>query len=268
MNQSVVNKLSPVEASKRSKLDQLYNEYPCQTLPFGILEDKWEHFTVNNDTREIIADRLNDPFISFLSEHLGGFEGKRILELGPLEGFHTHKFCKMGVEDVLGIEGNPRNFLKCLIVKNFYQLKAARFLLGDFTKYLEQEDAHYSYIHATGVLYHLARPLALLDQITKKTTACGICTTLYDPNNLTFPLSGRTRQVTHKGTEPFVLHERLNDVGMTKNKKHGMEESAWLISREDLLRYLDFRGFDCIIFNSKMPKTGATRMRLLAKKKD
>ena len=267
MNQSISEEY--VE-NKCSKLDQLYNEYPSPTLPFGILEDNWNHFSVDKDNRTIVPDhRFDDPFLTFLSEQMGGFEGKRILELGPLEGFHTHTFCQMGAKDVLGIEGNPRNFLKCLIVKNHYKMDAARFLVGDFTQYLEQEpDVRFSFIHAAGVLYHLARPMVLLEQVMQKTNAFSICTTLYDPENQTFRMTGVTREFVLEGAEPFVLHERLNHAGVTLNKKHGLEESAWLISRKDLLRFIDFCGFDYKIFAAAKPKTGATRIRLFARKRE
>ena len=255
-------------AVEQSNLDKLYNMFPARTLPFGILDNDWAHFQVDEADQKIIPDRLRDPFIPFLNEQIGGFEGKRVLELGPYEGFHTHALCKSGVKEVLAIEGNPRNFLKCLIVKNHYQLNAARFLVGDFTAYLEKTNHKFALILASGVLYHLARPMVLLDEITTKSPAIGICTTLYDPDNPTFHVTGRTREVTFEGTEPFLLHERTNRTALTRNSKQGLEKSAWLISREDLLRFLEYRNFEYTIFNGRKPKTGATRIRLFAKKRN
>jgi len=49
-------------------------------------------------------------------------KGKKVLELGPLEGAHTYMLEKAG-GDVLSIEGNHGAYIRCLIVKNFYGLK-------------------------------------------------------------------------------------------------------------------------------------------------
>ena len=74
MNQSVSEPpVVEVEARERSKLDQLCNEYPSQSLPFEILDD-WHHFGVDNDTKKVIHNRLNDRFITFLKEQIGGFD--------------------------------------------------------------------------------------------------------------------------------------------------------------------------------------------------
>ena len=170
----------------REKLDTLCNVFPDPLLPFGILGTKWDHFVLSQEdgARSLDENRLSDPFLDFLVERIGGFNGKSVLELGPYEGFHTHSLCKMGVEKVVAIEGNPRNFLKCLVVKNHYQLNAAQFLLGDFLKFLKQTDERFDFILAAGVLYHSAHPISLLNQVTEKSNAVGICTTLYHPDNL------------------------------------------------------------------------------------
>lgn len=258
-------------ARTRDKLDVLHNEFPDPRLPFGILDSEWEHFIFNDygHSRNLEENRLDDRFIGFLGDNIGGFEGKTVLELGPYEGYHTHSLCQHGAAKVIAVEGNPRNFLKCLIVKNHYQLNAAQFLLGDFLKYMRRTDERFDFILAAGVLYHSAFPIALLDRITSKSNAIGICTTTYHPDNLSFKMSGKTRKANLHGTEPFTLYQRKNPTWKTKNAKHGMDDSAWMISEEDLLRFLDFRGFDCEVFQKGCDnKYGAHRIRLFAKKRE
>lgn len=252
------------------KINILCNEYPDTLRPFGVLDTNWEHFVLNEDgeSRNLDENRSDDPFIHFLAENVGGFDGKTVLELGPYEAFHTNSLCKKGAAKIVAIEGNPRNLLKCLIVKNHYQLHAAQFLLGDFLKYLKQTDERFDFILAAGVLYHSAHPIALLNQITAKSNNIGICTSLYDPDNITFQMSGKTRDVVINGTDPFMLYHRTNPTHKTKDSKFGLEKSAWLISEEGLLRFLEFRGFEFEIFRKgRCDETGAHRIRLCATKK-
>ncbi len=252
---------------ERSKLDQLCNEYPDPLIPFGLLETEWEHFKVSNEGGQLKLEvnRLNDPFLKFIDQRMGGFNGKRVLELGPYEAFHTVGLCQLGAAEVLSIEGNPRNYLKCLIVQNYYSLKAAKFLLGDFTKYLTRTQEKFDFTLAAGVLYHLAYPMVVLDQITAKSRAVGICTTVYDPGNITFEMTGRTKEVIFEGTAPFILHERTNNERLTKGAKHGLEASAWLMTHEDILRFLELRDFRVDVFPMQAINA-ATRIRLLATK--
>lgn len=253
---------------KKKNLDLLYNMDPDPLLPFGVLETEWDHFVLkkNQGSFELLTDRLRVPFLDFLNERVGGFHGKSVLELGPLEGFHTCALDRMGAAEITAIEGNPRNFLKCLIVQNHYQLKTSRFLLGDFTKYLQRTERRFDFILAAGVLYHLVQPIWFLQQATEKTDAIGICTTLYDPEKTVFKMTGKIREVIIDDHPPFVLHERLNP-SRTMNAKFGLESTAWMISKSDLLRYLEVQNFECQIFTPENPTSEATRIQLFARRK-
>ena len=260
-----VEEEEPVEVKN---IDRLYNVFPDPILPFGVLDTHWDHFilSVDKDPRELDANRLNMPIIRFLNKQFGGFKGKKILELGPFEGFHTHDLDKLGAAEILAIEGNPRNFLKCLIVKNHYQLNSARYLLGDFTEYLLKTEERYDFILAAGVLYHSAQPMVLLDQIMSKTDAFGICTTVHDPDKTVFKMTGQTREVIREGAEPFVLHERENPALRTFNAKFGMEESAWLMSEQDLLRYMAYKNFRVVQSPSRDNLNKAARIQFYAER--
>jgi O-antigen biosynthesis protein len=80
---------------------------------------------------------FEDPRVQWFEERLGGFAGRRVLELGPLEGGHTFMMARGGAE-VLAIESNKGAFLRCLIAKETVGMPKARFLLGDFRKYLSR----------------------------------------------------------------------------------------------------------------------------------
>lgn len=58
---------------------------------------------------------------------LGAFVGKTRLELVPLEGGHSYMLQKMGVKKIIAIEANSRAFLKCLCIKEIFDLNKVEF---------------------------------------------------------------------------------------------------------------------------------------------
>jgi len=70
---------------------------------------------------------------------LGGVEGQRVVELGPLEGGHTYLLDRMGAAEVVAVEANTRAYLKCLIAKELFDITSARFRCGDALRFLEDE---------------------------------------------------------------------------------------------------------------------------------
>src|SRR3954464_14009309 len=60
---------------------------------------------------------FEDARLAWALERLGGVAGKTALELGPLEGGHSYMLQRSGAASVVAVEGNPRAYLKCLLVK-------------------------------------------------------------------------------------------------------------------------------------------------------
>ena len=94
---------------------------------------------------------------------LGGVRDKQVLELGPLEGGHSYLLEKNGAASITAIEGNPRAYLRCLVVKETLGLSRVQFMYGDFVAFLrEHPKARYDVAIASGVLYHMEDPVELL----------------------------------------------------------------------------------------------------------
>ena len=121
-----------------------------------------------------------DHRIVWLLRQLGDIRGWRVLELGPLEAGHTHMLEHAGA-DVLAIESNHDAFLRCLIVKNLFNL-SARIWLGDFTKSFG-DDVRYDLAVASGVLYHMTKPVELLRRLSDVSDRLFIWTHYFDADS-------------------------------------------------------------------------------------
>jgi len=124
------------------------------------------------------AGLFEDPRIDFFIEECGGLSGKKVLELGPLEGAHTYMMSQAGAS-ITSIESNTISYLKCLIVKEIFGIHAD-FNFGDFRPFLKDCTQRYDLVVASGVLYHMIDPVGLLLDMMKVSDKIGIWTHYYD----------------------------------------------------------------------------------------
>lgn len=104
--------------------------------------------------------------------------GKRVLELGPLEGAHSKYLCEAGAREVVAVEGRPQNYLKCCLVKNVFSLDAAVFVLDRIENVTRQTYGRFDLCLASGVLYHAAAPAAILSRLAEMSSAVLVWTHL------------------------------------------------------------------------------------------
>ena len=229
----------------------------------------WEHFELNSDDGSIVTNREHLPILEEAERFNGSLENKKILELGAYEGYYSLSLeRKYNVAQVLAIEGNPRNFLKCCSVKNYFQLNKTKFLLGDCADYLKDCSEQYDVILATGILYHLFDPIIALENICRLTNVILIDTTYYHPDESlqAFKFTGNTKEIQIEGMEGAVLHERINPTS-TLGKKHGMNTFAWMFDLPTLTRYLTVKGFDYKLTEQiEKSRPHRLRARLVAQK--
>jgi 2-polyprenyl-3-methyl-5-hydroxy-6-metoxy-1,4-benzoquinol methylase len=104
-----------------------------------------------------------------VSERLGGeFRGRRILDLGCLEGYFSIE-CALQGADVLGIDGKQLNVRKCEFVRAVLGVDTATFVRGDATAVTARSAGRFDVVLALGLLYHLEDPHAFL------TNVAGLC---------------------------------------------------------------------------------------------
>ncbi len=148
--------------------------HPTDQNAIDIFKSEWsskfpESFGIESGAE---ADLFNDQRITWAENEGINFEGKRILELGPLEAGHTWMMDQRGAQEILAIEAHERAYLKCLVVKEIGQISSARFLHGNFDEYLTTNKQKFDICLASGVLYHSTNPTNLLDHI------CNCCSTV------------------------------------------------------------------------------------------
>ena len=171
-------------------------------------------------------------------------KNKRILELGPLECAHTYMLEKLGAASVTSIESSSQHFLKCLIVKELFDLKV-ELLHGDFREYLKNCEHEYDIVLASGVLYHMVDPIQLIHDIAKAANNVFVWTHYYSEE--------RTDINTQFDLEPIYLTEKYRGYkqyyGDTSNcaKFYGGTRpySVWL-KKNDIFSMCREAGFENI----------------------
>jgi len=188
-----------------------------------------------------------DPRITWLSDRIGGFEGLRILELGPLEAGHTYMMHEGGAKYIVGVESNTHAFLKCLCIKEVFQLLRANFLLGDLTTYLAQTPDAFDLCVASGVLYHMKDPVRTLLDAAKAAPTLYLWTHYYDETVIRdgpyAPLFTKSMAFRVQG-HAFVAAKRYYGRARYRSRFLGGASAFTLwLAKESLFEALELAGF-------------------------
>ncbi|CAN2228613.1 AdoMet_MTases domain containing protein [Candidatus Nanopelagicaceae bacterium] len=202
-------------------------------------------------------DLFSDDRMKWVLDNLKIQTGIKVLELGPLEGAHSSQLEAAGLS-VVAIEANVNAFLRCLIVKNHFDMKT-KFLLGDFGA-VDYIFPKVDLIVASGVLYHQQNPLALLEKISRSSDQLFLWTHIWDDryelwDSEIVKLVGKkfipksTQTLIFNGLKirliPYLYENTLDWDGFTGGVAGG---SKW-IHREDLVPLLKSFGYDDVKLN-------------------
>ena len=214
---------------------------------------------------------FNDPRVTWFIAQCGGIEGKRVLELGPLEGGHTYMMARAGAAHITSIEANTRAFLKCLIVQNALKFKAD-FLLGDFAAYLTDCSEVYDFAVASGVLYHMNKPVDLLRDLARTSDNIGIWTHYYDPDVIL------ANELLRRKFDPDPQVEQLGTRQIVSHRQHYLEALQWSgfcggsaptsywLTRDSLLGALAELGFTVTVHADDKDHPNGPAMTLFARR--
>lgn len=89
---------------------------------------------------------------------------RSILELGSLEGGHTFLLAGRPGAKVVGVEARPINVRKAEFVKRVLRVRNIRFETADLESVPLAIFGRFDAIFCSGLLYHLSKPRALIDQ--------------------------------------------------------------------------------------------------------
>lgn len=232
-------------------LDAYVATAPSAQNAVDIFKGEWSSrfpATAGATTTPGSAALFEDARIDWLSKTIGGFASKRILELGPLEAGHTYMMHQAGAESILAVEANSRSYLKCLCVKEIFNLSRTRFLYGDAMKYLSETSERFDVCVASGILYHMTDPVEFLGNIARVSDTIFLWTHYYDDSLRTqgnlakqfekpyeIEVSGKLYTVCKRNYE-----EALNWAGFCG----GGKPWAFWLTRESLMRAIADSGFN------------------------
>jgi hypothetical protein len=177
----------------------------------------------------------------------GDLTGRRVLELGPLEGGHSYLLDRAGAS-VVAIEAQTRAYLKCLIAKELLGMPQVQFLLGDFMEYLRTGDSEFDICFASGVLYHMRNPVETLELISRSASSLFLWTHVHDADMIAAsdvlrPRFGSSEVVTHAGLEHTLHRFNYEDALQLKGFCGGSAQFSNWLSRMDLFAALDHFGW-------------------------
>jgi Methyltransferase domain len=235
---------------KESALDLYSLDTPSHQLGFSILEGAWLSDVPGYGLGH--SPLFDDHRINWLSTQDGGFSGKNILELGPLEGGHTYMMANGGAAQILAVESNSRAFLKCLLVQNALKFNA-QFMYGDFRQLLAKREQKFDLVLASGVLYHMSDPVTLLEDIAHASDSVCLWTHYYHPevaktNEWMQRHLSATPTISEFHGREIITHrnEYLGLVDDTKFAGGSSPYSQWM-TRESLLGVLADLGMTVVI---------------------
>jgi SAM-dependent methyltransferase len=119
-------------------------------LPHGVYTAACDsYYTAHRDIMRVVAD------------HLGDFAGRRVLDVGCLEGYFSFECERQGAE-VLGVDGKLINVRKCEFVRAALGASRARFVQADAMTITRDSVGRFDAVLALGLLYHLHDPYTFL----------------------------------------------------------------------------------------------------------
>jgi hypothetical protein len=214
------------------------------------------------------AALFEDPRMQWALEQLGGVDGMRVVELGPLEGGHSYMVQQAGARHLIGVEANKDAFLKCLVTKEVLQLDRCSFLCGDVLEYLSAyEGDAFDVCVANGILYHMVEPVRLIDLISRSARRLVMWTHVVDERardnkQLAARLSYEPQQVNYEGFPHEVYRYKYALGRSLPGYVAGTRPYTNWLKRDDLMRALEHFGWSQIAvgFDEPHHQNGASLM--------
>lgn len=222
---------------------------PAPELIAGLFDDQWVSALPGIPSGDVPL--FEDSRITWALDLAGGVEGRRVLELGPLEGGHSYMLQNAGAAEVVAPEANSLCYLKCLLVQQLFGLDRVKFEFGNFVPWLDTTEDTFDLVVAAGVLYHLADPVPVLDKLCRMTSQVYLWTHFVDLDAV--PTTDRRYKRWFVGVEEheyagrtYPLHRRVYKKNPTSDPKFigGVHTTTAWIEKQTILDVFKAHGFD------------------------
>ena len=182
--------------------------------------------------------------------------GRRIIEMGPLDGCQTAAMVHAGAHEVTCIEARAENALKTLVAAHAMGWQNVRVVMDDF----HNADAHrygrFDLVFAHGVYYHSNAPFLFLENLlslSDRVFLGGFCATDALP-------TAPWEELEYAGRRYRAKRYRETD-----NITAGVDEYGFFFHPEDLADFFRHRGYRVDILSSEACEvTAGNYTRLLA----
>lgn len=219
---------------------------PSPQNAIDIIPEWTSLFPANVGVKAGATPLFDDERINWALSRFGDVAGKRVLELGPLEGAHTTMLARKGAR-VDAVEANRVAYLKCLITKEILQIPNTRFHLGDCVAFVDKTASRYDLVVACGVLYHMEDPVRLLRALARLTDNLYLWTVYVDEPDL--PVSA-VQRIGNVDVRTYVIDYGPKGFGFCGG---ALGNASWM-NKSDIVAVLKCFGFADVTIAHDRPK--------------
>lgn len=233
----MINKISSLKSSKQQNDFYTLEDSSLQNT-LDIFEGAWASQVPGASAEGSgYADLFEDSRIQELGQRCGGFQGKAILEIGPLEAAHSYMMVRAGAQEVTSVEANSQAYLKSLIIKEEFNLSQLQLKFADAMKFLASNTKKYDLSVASGVLYHMSNPLQFIKDLTRSSDQVFIWTHYYvdDMTNTSRPKFSGQQRLQLDGIQATAHQYFYGHSLSLKSFCGGTKPYTLWLSREDIL---------------------------------
>src|SRR5262245_60651351 len=222
-----------------SEIEDYETAVPCKQTAADVFRDGWvSRLPDGVDGGEVPL--FDDDRIKWLAGQVN-LTGLSVLELGPLEGGHSYMLEGFGAGRVVAVEANRRAFLRCLIVKEIFDLRHVEFMCGDLVEYLRHAPEKFDLCVASGILYHMREPVETLRLASRIADRLFLWTHYYEADRVRENPEVAAHFPSDSGP-PFRYE--YGDVRDTSSFCGGSDRFSYWLDRLTILGLLDELGFD------------------------
>jgi hypothetical protein len=179
-----------------------------------------------------------------------GLSGKRIADLGSLEGGYATGFARLGMT-VVGLEVRESNFQNCVYVRSKLNLPNLSFFKDDASNIVNY--GVFDAIWLCGLLYHIENPKTFLSKIASACRRIILIETHF--THVDWTPAARRHKLSeiceHDGLKGRWIHEY--DSGASQDELENLKWASWSnhqsfwIEKEHLLQLIKNVGFDIVL---------------------